>query len=238
MKPLVLLCLAFARAPHFYAAPPTREAVLADTLAPYTGPSVKGVDASTLTGKTMCGYQGWFACEGDGAERGWVHWTKGKGTLGPGNAKIHLWPDVSEFGADERFPTDFVFPNGKAAEVFSSFKQATVLRHFQWMRDYGIDGAFVQRFITDLRSATAPVFFPIFLPTIFLPPSGFLGRKIGERQDLSRSQSIVAVRPAVPPRWAASYAVAPTFNRAPKALTLKFVIGARVRVVESSAPNV
>ena len=35
-------------------------------------------DPSTLTGKVMCGYQAWFACEGDGAERGWVHWTKGR----------------------------------------------------------------------------------------------------------------------------------------------------------------
>ena len=155
MKLRILICLSLALAAHVFAAPPTREAVLADTLVPYAGPSERGVDTSTLTGKVMCGYQGWFACEGDGAERGFVHWTKGKGALGPGNAKIDLWPDVSDFGADERFPTEFVFPNGKPAEVFSSFKQATVLRHFQWMRDYGIDGAFVQRFVADLRSATA-----------------------------------------------------------------------------------
>ena len=57
-------------------------------------------DTSTLTGKVMCGYQGWFACEGDGAERGWNHWTKGRGPLSPANAKIDLWPDVTGFGAD------------------------------------------------------------------------------------------------------------------------------------------
>ena len=28
----------------------------------------------TLTGKIMCGYQGWFNCSGDGTTRGWVHW--------------------------------------------------------------------------------------------------------------------------------------------------------------------
>ena len=110
------------------------------------------VDTSTLNGKVMCGYQGWFNAEGDGAERGWVHWTKRRGPLGPGNAKIDLWPDVSELGADERFATGFTNARGQKAEVFSSFKQATVLRHFEWMREYGIDGAFVQRFVVDLQS--------------------------------------------------------------------------------------
>ena len=109
------------------------------------------VDARTLTGKVMCGYQGWFACEGDGADRGWAHWTKARGPLAPGNAKIDLWPDVSELGADECFATDFRHADGRPAEVFSSFKRATVLRHFEWMRDYGIDGAFVQRFAAGLR---------------------------------------------------------------------------------------
>jgi len=112
----------------------------------------KVVDPFTLTGKVMCGYQGWFNCEGDGAERGWVHWTKREGGLKPGNAKIDLWPDVSELGADERFATGFTNASGKPFEVFSSFKRATVLRHFEWMRDYGIDGALVQRFVVDLQS--------------------------------------------------------------------------------------
>ena len=114
--------------------------------------TAQSIDASTLTGKVMCGYQGWFNCEGDGAERGWVHWTKRRGPLGPGNAKVDLWPDVSELGPEERFATGFTNANGGVAEVFSSFKQATVLRHFEWMRDYGIDGAFVQRFVVDIQS--------------------------------------------------------------------------------------
>ena len=124
----------------------TREDVLSETLKPYAGPSVHGVDTRTLTGKVMCGYQGWFNVEGDGAERGLVHWIKHRGPLAPGNAKIDLWPEVAELSADERFATEFKFADGRTAEVFSSFKQATVLRHFQWMREYGIDGAFVQRF--------------------------------------------------------------------------------------------
>lgn len=129
----------------------TREQVEAETLVPYSGPTVPGVDARTLDRKVMCGYQGWFNAAGDGAERGWVHWTRRRGPFAPGNAKIDLWPEMSELGAGERFATDFQHADGRAAEVFSSFNKATVLRHFAWMRDYGIDGAFVQRFVVDLR---------------------------------------------------------------------------------------
>lgn len=113
--------------------------------------SEHGVDTGTLTGKVMCGYQGWFNAEGDGTGRGFEHWTKKRGPLAPGNAKIDLWPDVSELGTDERFATSFKHADGRTAEVFSSFNRTTVLRHFAWMREYGIDGAFVQRFITGLR---------------------------------------------------------------------------------------
>lgn len=147
---LVLFSLVQLRAAEW-----TRDAVLAETLKPFVGTSVAGVDTSTLSNKVMCGYQGWFNAEGDGAERGWVHWTKRRGPLAPGNAKVDLWPDVSELAPQDRFATGFKHADGRVAEVFSSFKQATVLRHFQWMRDYGIDGAFVQRFITDLRDPRA-----------------------------------------------------------------------------------
>lgn len=149
---LPLLC---GCAESIRAAALTRGSVLAETLKPYGGPIVRGVDTATLSNKVMCGYQGWFNAEGDGAERGWVHWTKRREPLGPGNAKIDLWPDVSELGLDERFATGFTNASGRTLEVFSAFKQATVLRHFQWMRDYGIDGVFVQRFINDLADPRA-----------------------------------------------------------------------------------
>jgi hypothetical protein len=149
---VAILAAAMLAQPAAAEPPRSRKEVLDATLAPYTGPTVKGVDASTLAGKVMCGYQGWFNCEGDGAENGWVHWTKRGGTLSEKNVKVDLWPDVSELGADERFDTEFKLADGSKAQVFSSFKRATVLRHFQWMKEYGIDGAFVQRFPVMLRS--------------------------------------------------------------------------------------
>jgi hypothetical protein len=123
-----------------------------DPLQPYTGPSVRGVDPLTLDGKVMCGYQGWFSAEGDGSGRGWGHWTKNRSRpFDAANAKVDLWPDLREAGDDEKFATALAHADGRNAAVFSSFRKATVLRHVQWMRDYGIDGAFVQRFIVDLK---------------------------------------------------------------------------------------
>ena len=118
---------------------------------PYKGPVVHGVDTTTLTGKVMCGYQGWFGAAGDNTNGsgGWRHWCRYKGPPSDTNITVDLWPDVSELDPDERFATDFML-DGKQADVFSSLKKATVLRHFQWMKDYGLDGVFVQRFINGL----------------------------------------------------------------------------------------
>jgi len=146
---LVAVSLACRAAELAWPAGETNEASI---VAPYHGPVVKGVDTATLTGKVMCGYQGWFGTPDDGRpERNWRHWTKRGGDLTDGNAKFDLWPDVSELEASLRYPTGFKFADGRTAEVFSAFNKGTVLKHFQWMQDYGLDGVFVQRFINDTR---------------------------------------------------------------------------------------
>jgi hypothetical protein len=129
------------------AQPPGREDAIA-LLQPYQGESLPGVDPATLHGKIMCGYQGWFTAPGDGAERGWTHYGRG-GRFEPGRSSIDLWPDVSELGEDEKFATPFRHADGSVAYVFSSHRRETVLRHFRWMQEYGIDGAFVQRFAVE-----------------------------------------------------------------------------------------
>ena len=132
--------------------PVTRESVLAETLHPFKRESVKGVDTSTLTGKVMCIVPGAGSTRRAMARNaaGCIGRADAE-VLGPNNAKVDLLPDVSELGADERFATGFTNSAGGKIEVYSPFKEATVLRHFEWMQDYGIDGVFVQRFIVDLR---------------------------------------------------------------------------------------
>lgn len=113
------------------------------------------VDSNTLKGKVMCGYQGWFNTPGDGMDLGWKHWARKLGEpFAPRNVTVDLWPDVSELGPDERYPTGFKLADGRPAEVFSSVNSKTILRHFQWMQEYGIDGVFLQRFANGLKHNT------------------------------------------------------------------------------------
>ena len=146
--PAIIWCLWLAIAVDCLADGPTADEVLAN-MRPYDGPSAAGVDTTTLEGKVLCGYQGWFTAEGDGSQRGWFHYGV-RGGFEPGRCSIDLWPDVSELDADERYPTAFRHVDGSVASVFSSMNRKTVVRHFKWMEDYGIDGAFVQRFTPKL----------------------------------------------------------------------------------------
>ncbi len=124
------------------------------TMRPYTGVHNTGVDTSTLKGKVMCGYQGWFAAEGDGSQRGWVHFGRGR-HFSPSHCTIDFWPDMSEMDPDEKYSTPFKHKDGGRAYVFSSYNRKTVLRHFRWMREHGIDGVFLQRFGNSVRQPNA-----------------------------------------------------------------------------------
>ena len=63
--PVLYALVAFVGALARAAPPPSREEVMAETLHSYDGASVRGVDTSTLKRKVICGYQGWFNCDGD-----------------------------------------------------------------------------------------------------------------------------------------------------------------------------
>ena len=110
------------------------------------------VDPSTLNRKLMMGYQGWFACPGDGsAINSWVHWFGGSPPTAD-RAHFDFWPDTSELDADELFDTSMTYSNGSTAKLYSDYKQKTVVRHFKWMQENNLDGVFLQRFLTDIGS--------------------------------------------------------------------------------------
>jgi len=108
------------------------------------------VDATTLENKHVFGYQGWFACPGDGSPPDrWVHWFHGSPPTAD-NVTIDFWPDVTELGADELFDTDMTMPGGGPARLYSAWNETTVVRHFAWMEEAGIDGVLLQRFTSEL----------------------------------------------------------------------------------------
>src|SRR5687768_2635719 len=108
------------------------------------------VDNTTLTGKLVAGYQGWFACPGDGGSS-YVHWSRSGSDIGPGLYTVDIWPDVSEY------TTLFTTPNvtlldASIGQLFSSRTATTVNKHFEWMKLYNIDGAFLQRFVVGVTT--------------------------------------------------------------------------------------
>lgn len=100
-------------------------------------------------GLVMAGYQGWFNTPGDGEGRGWHHYER-RGRFEPGYCTIDLWPDMSEY--EKQYETAFKFEDGTPATVFSPADESTIRLHFKWMKDYGIDGVFMQRFISEIRN--------------------------------------------------------------------------------------
>jgi len=102
----------------------------------------------SLDGRVLCGYQGWFRTPDDPAKAGWRHYLRQRG--GAWLPATDYLPDVSEAPPEERSRLPLACADNGLAEVVSSDSRSTVNRHFGWMKAYGIDGAFVQRFPTDM----------------------------------------------------------------------------------------
>lgn len=100
---------------------------------------------NSIENKILAGYQGWFNTKKDGADLGWKHYSN-KGVFKQGSVNIDFWPDMTEYSKDHKYKTPFKHSDGKTAYLFSSTDYKTVSLHFKWMKDYGIDGVFVQRF--------------------------------------------------------------------------------------------
>lgn len=84
-------------------------------------------------GLIMAGYQGWFHKP-----------SKGLWFANENQVRIDMWPDVSEY--ENTYPTGLKHADGSQARFFCSDDEQTVQTHFRWMKEYGVDGVFMQRF--------------------------------------------------------------------------------------------
>ncbi len=116
---------------------------------------VDGEPYTTYRGLVMAGYQGWFGTPEDGCKHaessntGWYHYRESD-MFKPGVLRnsIDLWPDMTEY--TKKYDTDFKHSDGTTAQVYSAYDESSVLLHFKWMKDYGIDGVWMQRFVGEV----------------------------------------------------------------------------------------
>ena len=125
-----------------------KEVVMSDPVTKTTE-SMSRVRFKSIRNLVMAGYQGWFNTPEDGAGLGWKHFEKEK-EFKLGKCTIDLWPDVSEY--EKTYETAFKLPDETPAKVFSSYDASTTDLHFKWMKQYGIDGVFMQRFVVSIRN--------------------------------------------------------------------------------------
>jgi hypothetical protein len=100
-----------------------------------------------VVGKITAGYQGWFACIGDGAPiNAWWHWSQNEAQApSPSNPNLKAWPDMSLY--TNGYTTAYAnLDNGGAPKLFSSYDQQVVNAHCSLMRANGIDTIALQRF--------------------------------------------------------------------------------------------
>ncbi len=109
----------------------------------------QAVDFTTLEGKVLLGYQGWFNCPGDGGpNRGWRSWARDAPSAE--TLTVDMYPDLTEFKPSDLCPVPGFTIHGRQAFLYSAMNANVVDRHFLWMKDYGLDGVLVQRFVVDI----------------------------------------------------------------------------------------
>ena len=138
-------------------------AVLALAFAPYVVRAQSGqappapVKHDTLANRLVVGFQGWFRCPQDASSgHRWGHWFTYRPPLDDNNvtpAQFHadLAPDTSELSPGERCSTPFTIKDGRPFVLFSDENPKTVLRQFQWMAEYKVDVAALQRFVVAIE---------------------------------------------------------------------------------------
>lgn len=110
-----------------------------------------GVLYKSYTNLVMAGYQGWFAAQGDDSQRGWYHYQNPRcGGFTQSCSSIDMWPDMSEY--TEKYITPYKNADGSDTFLYSPYDESSVDLHFKWMKEHGIDGVHMQRFVVEIHS--------------------------------------------------------------------------------------
>lgn len=115
--------------------------------------NVEIVDNTTIIGKAMFGYQGWFSHPDDknAPFKALWHWGA-KAIQNPPKVTVEMYPDFREYCSDEKYRSGFKYSTGEMAPLYSAGNKRTVFRHMKWLRDYHLDGVFLQRFLSEVRT--------------------------------------------------------------------------------------
>ena len=107
---------------------------------------------SGLDGTLIVGYQGWFGCPEDfEGNTQWQHWFYEDAS--PRGMRFDALPSVRGLDPQDLCDTGIARLSGGTIQVFSSQRPGVVMTHFRWMKEHGIDGAAVQRFVLELPVA-------------------------------------------------------------------------------------
>ncbi|MES2826947.1 MAG: glycoside hydrolase family 71/99-like protein [Bacteroidota bacterium] len=140
-------------------------------------------------GLIMGGYQGWHNTPDDGAGRGWYHYTN-RGMFEPGRTNVDLWAETTEY--PKVYKTPFTLADGSAAYLQSAHDASTTAVHFRWMKEYGIDGVFMQRFVAEIRGKSGQYHFNTVLANS-LKEAKLQSRALAVMYDLSGCRDSIDV---------------------------------------------
>ena len=97
------------------------------------------INYDSYKGLAMAGYQGWFYSPAEGQK-----YADGY-AFADGTYHVDMLPEMLEY--IDTYPIPGRMADGSEPRVFSAHDYSTVDVHFRWMKEYGLDGVFMQRFI-------------------------------------------------------------------------------------------
>lgn len=100
------------------------------------------ISYDSYDGLVMAGYQGWFSSPAEGSRYAMGYYSAN------GSYNVDMLPDVTEYL--ETYPIPGQMADGSEPMVYSSADYSTIDLHFRWMKEYGLDGVFMQRFMWDI----------------------------------------------------------------------------------------